>query len=175
MATDPELKKAVEYLQSHAHQVNAVMVIANAIGKVGDLENLVGEADVALKAKQAEIAKATDELAGIREQATSEAKRLIDGKHKAGEIVATAEAKAKDIEANALQDAANIVAAAEANADKITDAAEQKVAASTGVLNELANRYTERQNDIAEIEAEHSDLLRKVENAKAYLARLAGN
>jgi chromosome segregation ATPase len=175
MAIDPKLKQAVEYLQSHAHQVNAVMVIADAIGKVGDLESLAGEADVALKAKQSEIAKAERELAAVVDEVAATKKAHANAKAKAKDVLADAEQKAKDIEANALQDAANIVAAANVSADKIKDAAEQKVAASTGVLNELANRYAERQNDIAKIEAEHSDLLRKVENAKAYLARLAGN
>lgn len=173
MALDPGLVEAVNYIQSHAHQMRAVLTVADAVKSIGDLERLAGEVDSAVAANRAtledvkaELAVALDQVEDAKDEAKKHRaagkKTVDDANDKAKGIVADALDEAKAITKEAEREAMAGVAAVKADLDTVKSALSVS-RAELGALNE----------EIDAKAAEVRDLEERAQKARDYLKGLA--
>lgn len=173
MALDPGLKDAVNYLKSHAHQMQAIIAVANAVTSVATLETLAGEAETRKVAAEAALAdydgqvkKASallGDLAAKAEEARVEAKKLVDD----------AKAKAAGIIAKASSDGTARGETAEAEARARLGTIEASIETARQDLAIVNDEITAARSVLASTKADTADLVKRADEARAYLASLA--
>jgi chromosome segregation ATPase len=174
MTISPELAQAVNHLKTHAHQMNAILVLAEAISSVQDIERLAGEAHAALTKVRADTEEQETLLANIKADVEAERKRRKAEKEKASEGVAAAEAKAKEIIAEAERAAGVKLSNAESERATIIAEGQEIKAEAVREAKEIDATVEIKRAELADLNSEHSALLDRVERAKAYLKKLAG-
>lgn len=177
MSLSPNLKQAVEYLQSHAHGMRAVLDVADAVTDVSSLEQAAQEAVNARDAAQADHAKIEKKIEAAKHRLKDAEDQNVADRTAAQAALAEAQSSARTIIATAEHTAANIITEANGKAEQlIADADKRRQGVISGMDVEIAARKADAATLDAAIEVkrgEVADLEGRMERARKYLARLA--
>ncbi len=172
MLLSPELLDAVNHVQSHAHQMRAIIAIADAVTSIKALEQAANEAEN----RKAAVEKTTLDAEATHKSvliAIEAANADLDQTHKAvADAKKKATAAADEALAKANAEAQGIIDAARASVTKaIADEQEklQKVQAMTSTAEEALDTKAATLKDL---EAQVVDLEARAERARKYLAKL---
>ena len=172
MLLSPELREAVNHIQSHAAGLRAIITIADAVTSIEALEQAANEAEN----RRAVVEKKTSEAEGSLKATEINLESALSDLAQTRKAIAAAKAKAHD-------DAAAVKATAEAQAQGIIDrarasvskAVEDEQAKLTKVQAELTDTQATldaRTADRMALEAQVTDLEARAERARKYLAKL---
>jgi chromosome segregation ATPase len=167
-----ELREAVTHIQSHAHQLRAIITIADAVTSIETLEQAANEAEnrraaVETKTSEAEskLKSAEINLEAANADLAQTRKAIAEAKKKAAEAANEALAKA-DADAQGILDKARA---------SVSKAVEDEQAKLTQVQAELAviDGFLEaRTAERIALEETVTDLEARADRAKKYLAKL---
>jgi chromosome segregation ATPase len=174
MPLDPDLKNHVDYLQDHAHHLRAVIAMTDAIKGIASIEQAANEAEsrkadaeTVLGLVEAEIEKAKLRRGKVDED-------VAEAQKQAASIIATAKADADGILAKANRDAEEIRSKADADAKQKAGAAAAAALQASEQLATIEGQIVDAKEELAGVKAEAEDVTRRADEAKAYLAKLAG-
>lgn len=157
------IKEAVIQVENLSRMFRALQTVGEALESIGSIEQAEREAKAAKEQAIKETEKAKAEEAKAQEELKATKGKLTDAKAKADDIVSAAQAKAVEIEAVAQVDAGNIVATAKGELANMLDKV-SKYHAESKALDGL----------IADKQAELDAINKKVEDAKARIAKIMG-
>lgn len=172
----PDLKDAVNHLQSHAQGLKAVITVADAIGSIEALEQLAAEAVNRKEAADAALARAQASLISV-EASLQDVRQSAEAlKKNADDAVTSAVRKSDDLVRDAEKKAAGIIDQAIADTTARVAAAIKQRSEELAVLDGEVLTLTEQKATLAAaIEAQTAtlaDLEDRAEKARKYLSRL---
>lgn len=174
MPISQEAKEATNHLLSHAQQMRAVITIAEELDRVGGLEAFAAEAEGRKKTADAELEKADGRLDEAKAKLDAIGVEAAAARDKARSIIDDARTEAESIKAKARTEgeakAAKIVEAGEANLTKAHAAELVSLDRLAGINAEIATAT----DHLKSIRAETAGVQAKADEARAYLAKLAG-
>ena len=171
---DMTLKEAVSALQNQGRAFKAVMVIADAIESVDDLERQIGEANARLSAKAGEEAVVDGKIAEAKAKLVSENGRINKAETKAAELVADAEAKHEFAINQAKDTAADIVRIAKEEAKSIKDEAAKFKASADAAVRDKQAELSALDEKISNSAAELVEVEAKIEKARETIKQMMG-
>lgn len=173
MALSSELRDAVNQISSHAHQLRAILTIADAVHDIEALEREAAEAEnrtaaakVALTSVEADTAETVKALA--------KAKAGIDEANaRAKSIVAQATGEGDEIKRRAEVEADSIIASARAGIDGKIATASKELEALKAEIAKLSAQKAELDSLIEAGVVLAHELENRADKARKYLAGLA--
>ncbi len=176
MSLSPDLKDAVNHLQSHAQGLKAVIAVADAISNIAALEQLAAEAVNRKDAADAALAKAKAALVAA-EADLQDAKQAAEKVKKAStDNAAKSATKADDLVRDAEKKAAGIINQAIADSTaRVATAIKDRSDELAGIEANLAAGKADREAldaDIIVKSGEVADLESRAAKARKYLDKL---
>lgn len=168
----PELREAVNQIQSHAHQLRAIITIADAVTSIEALEQAANEAEnrkaaVEKTARDAEAAHKSVLIAidAANADLAQTRKASVAAKSKATEA-------ADEIKAKAQAESVRILDEARAGIAKAVADEQAKLDALSSVVRTHGDAIEALQETRRELEAEVADLEARADKARKYIAKL---
>lgn len=165
-----ELRDAVNKVQNLGGLFKAVMIIADEVNKVDKIEQLTGEVNVRLVAKQAEerdidarLVAGNGSLASLHKALSDTEKDIAAAKKEAKDTISTANEKAKGLIADATGKAAGIVA----------DAEQQKTAID-GQVSDKNKKLAAVEKTISTRSDELAALEKQIQDARDIIKQMVG-
>ena len=173
MALSNETTVAAGYLLDHAHLFQAILDMANGVTSVADMERAANEAEQRKSQAAADLDAVGSKIAEIQQRITDAEQALEEANSRATGIIDEATAEAERIKDAARQDADEAGRKAVAAADAEAERGRTAIAEANTELERLAGLMTEKQQQIADLEAAEADVLRRGEEARRLLKQLA--
>lgn len=174
MALSPELKDAVNHVQSHAEGMRAVLTIADEIDKIGTLETLATEAERRKAAADADVSAVQGHLKEVEAKADKAKADITKAKEQAKQIVADANEKAAGIIAKAQADASNraseILTEVQSRKDVVLKEIEDEIERLEGIKADVSVET----DKLRGLRSESAEVTQRADEAKAYLSKLTG-
>jgi chromosome segregation ATPase len=174
MALSPEIKDAINNIESHAAQLQAVLTLADYVKDIGSLEQAASEAENRKTAAQKELDAAKAETEKAKAATLKQVERLQQQEAEAEAVVAKAKEDAEAIAAQANRDAKGITDKARTDADRIKADADAEVQQAKAALSLVKADVAAEQERLADLTAQCEAVIKKADEARAYLANLAG-
>lgn len=174
MALSPEIKDAANHIQSHAQGLEAIITLAAFVVDISTLEQLATEAENRKATAQAELDAAKAETDKAKDAAAKAKEKIKEAEDRAAEIVGNAHAEAGNIIGKANGDAKATAAKAEAAAAQRKVEADGEVQAAKAALALVNADIATARETLAELEAQTAEVTKRADDARAYLAKLAG-
>jgi cell division septum initiation protein DivIVA len=176
MALSPEVKDAVNHIQSHAEGMRAVITLADYVEDVKLLEQNAAEAEGRVKAAEDAEAKLKARIDKATQKAVDAEAAIVADRTAAQEALKKAQSDAADLVAKARADGDNIVSRAQSDARRVLDDAKaERQAVIDGIDADIAAKREDQAAEAAklkELRAETADLEGRVRRAKEYIASL---
>jgi chromosome segregation ATPase len=172
--SDMSLKEALSTLKNQGRGFKAVMIIADAIESVDDLERQIGEANARLIAKRGEEAMLDGRLSAAGEKITAAQDKAHRAEADAISIVADAKAKASETIDAAKREAQGIITAANEDAKSARDKAAKDKAAAASAVNGKASELDALDEKIVNSSAELVEIEARIEKAREAVKQMMG-
>lgn len=173
MSLDPKLKDAVNHLQSHAQQMQAVLDVAEAIQSIDDLERMATEAENRKGAATFNLDEIADRVKGKQAELDKAVAGIDEAKDTAKKITADARAEAKKITAKAEAEAEGIIASAKTKADVDIERGRVAVDEASSELSGIRSKVEQARRDLDGMKAEQAAAEAKRDEAKEFLRNIA--
>ena len=178
MALSPEVKDAANHIQSHADGLRAIITLAEFVADTTALEQLAAETESRRASAASDLEAVTAELTKAKasvDRAKDAAKAAeADVKVEVEKLIAKAKDDAAAIETKANASATRIISDANATAAQAKVVADGEVQAAKAALSLVNADIAAAKDTLAETEAQTQALIAKADEARAYLAKLAG-
>jgi cell division septum initiation protein DivIVA len=178
MPLSPEIKDAVNHIQSHAEGMRAVITLADYVDDVKLLEQSAAEAEGRVSAAEDAEAKLKARIDKATQKAVDAEAAIVADRTAAQDALKKAHDDAAEIVAKGKADAQRVLSNAQATASKeLADAKAERQAVIDGIDADISAKRDEQMAEsekLKELRAETADLESRVRKAKEYIASLKG-